>query len=509
MFLCKHHHRHALRCLFHLLLALCAVPKPFVGVVEAACSPNGHQFEARVEYQWSKERDAAFPIEVETSPGFKMLTCVTHSANFSLWEISEPCNDGMRSFFNDIVNLASSTEIKPFQNIYELYETNKERIADYSPPKPDEKNNVDGLVFGNTIDPQGFDNVTLSATIDQPFMSCFAMIWPSSDWFIGITKFNVCEMEDNPTSFKLNAFDAGLYRTSEYKEATESDREAPPEPFIRQVRGVGPSGYGWLFITDQNKGIDVNRNSESGVCFPADELITLASGDKMRMDQLSIGNSVMTPLLRHPLSSNLISDGLPNSRSNTSSRVYAFSHKHPKVMTTFLRISYVVKNNNETTMTSASSSRYPSSTSSRHGHVRLSPSHYIYRFQQTSHLSAHSAPDLAPASTVRVGDLLLISPSSGSVSTSLATVVDIRSVVATGLYNPHTLAGHMVVGDVVVSCYTQTVNPNVAVAALAPVRSAHQVGLWTVADMAVSFVSSVMRRRLAAHERLRSWLGVI
>lgn len=509
MSLCKRHHKHALRCLFHLLLALCAVRNPFVSVEGTNCSHADHQFEARVEYQWTKESDAAFPIEVETSPGFKMLTCVTHSENFSLWGSGEPCNLEMRSFFYDIVNRASSTEINPFDHIYYLYGNNTMSIADHA-PRRDGENNGDGLVFSNTIDPQGFDNFTLNATRDKPFMSCFAMIWPSSDWFIGISKVNVCGMEKNPIKFRLNAFDAGLYRTSEYKEAIKSDREAPPEPFIRQVRVVGRSGYGTLSITDKKvQVLNSNGNSESGVCFPADELVTLASGDKRRMDQLSIGDSVMTPPLRYPSWSNFTSDAVPKSRSNTSSRVYAFSHRHPKVMTTFLRISYVMKNINDTTMTSASSSRYPSSMSSRHGHVRLSPSHYIYRFQQTSHLSAHSTPDLTPASDVRVGDLLLISPSSDSASTSLSTVVDIRPVVARGLYNPHSLAGYMVVGDVAVSCYTQTVSPNVAVAALAPVRSAHQVGLWTVADMAVSFVSSAVRRRLAVHEHLHSWLGII
>lgn len=77
----------------------------------------------------------------------------------------------------------------------------------------------------------------------------------------------------------------------------------------------------------------------------------------------------------------------------------------------------------------------------------------------------------AAASTVRVGDVISVSHDTDET----ARVVAISTVRSTGLFNPHTIHGDIVVDRVITSTYTSAVHPSLARAALAPIRMLYRV----------------------------------
>lgn len=89
----------------------------------------------------------------------------------------------------------------------------------------------------------------------------------------------------------------------------------------------------------------------------------------------------------------------------------------------------------------------------------LTPNHYLYVNGR-----------LAVASTVKVGDSLMAKDGSTPLVTAVGTTQ------ATGLYNPHTMDGDIVVDGIVTSTYTSDINPGLAHAALWPVRMAYKLG---------------------------------
>jgi Hint module len=147
-------------------------------------------------------------------------------------------------------------------------------------------------------------------------------------------------------------------------------------------------------------------------CFPADATVQLETGVTVAMSSLSIGDSVSVGV-------------------GIFSRVFGFTHMDPSAVCIFL------------TLSTASGAA-----------IRLTPGHFIY-----------SNGDLVPASAVAVGDSLELS--SGEVS----AITSITTGFATGLFNPQTLEGSIVVDGVRASTYTTTVEPAFAHAALTPVRS--------------------------------------
>ncbi len=121
---------------------------------------------------------------------------------------------------------------------------------------------------------------------------------------------------------------------------------------------------------------------------------------------------------------------------NTYSEVYMFSHKDHNAVSTFVSIA-----------TSANQT------------IALSPSHYIY---------ANSK--LVAASAVVLGDVLIAADGSE------VTVVAVSQERNTGLFNPHTLHGDIVVNGIKASCYTAAVAPTLAHSLLWPVRMLYSLG---------------------------------
>ena len=99
-----------------------------------------------------------------------------------------------------------------------------------------------------------------------------------------------------------------------------------------------------------------------------------------------------------------------------------------------------------------------------HGHIKLSPSHYIYA--NNKHI---------PSKEVKVGDFL------HKQDGSLAAVKKIETVMSSGLYAPHTVSGKIVVNGHKASCYTTAVNPTIAHAALKPIGMLYEAGITSAA----------------------------
>lgn len=159
------------------------------------------------------------------------------------------------------------------------------------------------------------------------------------------------------------------------------------------------------------------------VCFPSSATVQLVDGTIKTMDNVELGDKVMT-------SNGVYSD------------VFMFTHKLANVKHSFV----VLKTNSGS-------------------EIALTAGHMLY---------VNGA--LASAGTVKVGDSL------ESASGNLVEVVSISSKIMTGLYNPQTAAGDVVVNGIRASTYTTAVNPKAAHALLAPLRGLFaRLGLATAA----------------------------
>ncbi len=156
-------------------------------------------------------------------------------------------------------------------------------------------------------------------------------------------------------------------------------------------------------------------SSGSSTCFPADAMVTVETGAQKRMDEVEIGDRV------------LVGDG-------SYSEVFMFTHRDESVTSEFIEI------------IEESGSR-----------LQLTQSHYLY-----------AGNSLKAAGSVKIGDSLRLSDGSRS------NVKRLRKVINTGLYNPQTCQGDIVVNGIIASTYTTTVHPSSAHSLLAPLRAAYQ-----------------------------------
>ena len=158
-------------------------------------------------------------------------------------------------------------------------------------------------------------------------------------------------------------------------------------------------------------------------CFPAKATVTLQDGAKKSMDTLKVGDRVMVG-------------------NNKSSEVYMFSHRLEDIETTFIKITTSV------------------------GDLMMTSGHYLY-------VNGH----LATAGTVKIGDSV-VSESGESV-----IVVGVSQERSTGLYNPHTMDGDIVVDGIITSTYTEAIAPTLAHSLLWPVRMLYTLGYDIVNGM--------------------------
>ena len=95
-----------------------------------------------------------------------------------------------------------------------------------------------------------------------------------------------------------------------------------------------------------------------------------------------------------------------------------------------------------------------------HGHIKASGGHYVYVDGQ-----------LKAMRLVRPGNMLQLH------NGTLTSAKKITVVNATGLYNPHTHSGDIVVNGYRASCYTEAIHPTIAHAVLKPFAILYTAGL--------------------------------
>lgn len=153
-------------------------------------------------------------------------------------------------------------------------------------------------------------------------------------------------------------------------------------------------------------------DDDGSACFPSSATVELVDGSTVAMSELSIGDVVKVG-------------------PNEFSRVFMFTHKMSDTVNKFVKL-----------------------TTSSGKQLTLTGGHYIY-----------ADGSLTAASNVVVGAELRLG--NGGVD----KVVSIQAGKDSGLYNPQTTHGDIVVNGVVSSTYTTAVEPSFAHAILAPFRS--------------------------------------
>lgn len=158
-----------------------------------------------------------------------------------------------------------------------------------------------------------------------------------------------------------------------------------------------------------------NQSNGGKMCFPASATAQLESGSTRRMDQLAIGDRVLT-------SPGVFSD------------VFAWTHHDPlHTSPGYVHIS----------------------TLSSHD-LTVTAGHFVY-----------ANGGAIPADAVRIGDTMM------SANGTCTRVVSVQRVTSRGLFNPQTLDGNIVVDGLACSTYTAAVAPGAAHALLAPLRMAY------------------------------------
>ena len=142
------------------------------------------------------------------------------------------------------------------------------------------------------------------------------------------------------------------------------------------------------------------------VCFAGETEVTVQEKGPTRMDQLQIGDKVLTSHV----------DGGYDYAS-----VYSFGHRAPSLEATFLQI--VVEHNKP---------------------LEISLDHMLYRYDD-----AGIKADLIPASYVKVGDTLVVANG----ETNAAKVQAVHKVTRVGMYAPFTGTGDIVVNHILASNY--------------------------------------------------------
>jgi len=190
--------------------------------------------------------------------------------------------------------------------------------------------------------------------------------------------------------------------------------------------------------TDMFKNLVGSYCTSSSVCFPAAETVVLQSGEVKKMEHLQVGDYV-------------------EDASGRFSKVYFFGHRVSDRESSYVRIQ------------------------TRNNALTLSPSHFLFVNGR-----------LELARNVKVGDRVELADGTSTLVSSVTS-----SVLARGVYNPHTYSGEILVSGIRASCYTGVMNPTIAHALLGPLRLADRMGIAIPAFLdadAPAFVTPIISR---------------
>lgn len=163
---------------------------------------------------------------------------------------------------------------------------------------------------------------------------------------------------------------------------------------------------------------DASPDSEDGdaKCFHSTGLVELEAGGTKTMADLSVGDRVKVG-------------------AHQFSEVFLFTHQDAAAESVFVNVT----------------------TQSGH-HIVVTPGHYLF-----------ADGGLIDSSDVSVGDMLSLGDGGAS------AVVSVSMIDGTGLFNPQTLDGSIVVNGVKASTFTTAISPNVARTLLSPLRALYSL----------------------------------
>lgn len=192
--------------------------------------------------------------------------------------------------------------------------------------------------------------------------------------------------------------------------------------------------------------------SSDSTCFPAFAIVNLWDGTTKAMHDLVVGDRVQVGM------------GL-------MSEVYGFSHFDPEARAVFSKLHTM------------------------NGTLTLTPTHHVL-----------TEEGFIAAAQVKVGNSLVLAQ-------GLRTRVQrVTTVISTGLYNPHTIDGKIVVDGFVTSTYTLAVEAQIAHSLLAPLRLLHMSPMrcdslsWLLYE---AQLSAIPQRWKNIHERAQGLLAAL
>ena len=212
---------------------------------------------------------------------------------------------------------------------------------------------------------------------------------------------------------------------------TLTDREQ--EYYMEHEHAIRKALVKYVLDNESSLRVLVARNEKLLICFPAASTVVTEGKGLVRMDELEVGDRVLTPA----------EDGTVHFED-----IFFFSHRDRHTRNIFLLVA----------------------TESGE-QITISPLHLI-------HVKTVDPPNtftLIPARKLCPGDTVFISQKQTyTPSLSTAKVSSISTVVREGLYCPHTSSGSVFVDNVLSSCYTTVVPARLAHALLRPVYWLYQ-----------------------------------
>jgi len=187
--------------------------------------------------------------------------------------------------------------------------------------------------------------------------------------------------------------------------------------------------------------LDTSIAARNGGCFPASATVELESGETCSMEDLSVGQRVLT----------VYHDG-----SLHYDDVITFIHRQPQLVTSFVVIA------------------------TADGHRLVATGDHLVFTSSAGGGGDHSAvsfSDLAPPTAVFMSqltnhsDAVYVASPGTKEHLLVSMVTSVNKVVARGVYAPLTASGTIVVDGVVASCYALVSSHRLAHAVMAPVRT--------------------------------------
>lgn len=403
------------------------------------CQASGN-YTLFFDFTWTTETDNSFPSTDIT--GFQGIICASHNEKYVLWERGDFVSSAVASYLNE------TSDPKPLLTELRGKRTEGGKdgkpVFDFHQSTELAPNNGD---FKLSLGVQGSNNYTK--------ISCISKISPSPSWFIGLSSEDLCCQSklNKSVSKPFLGWNGGIDASTQY-----TVQDPLPDADIEVVKilvDVAREGYGNITISAEDVASNLDNDTQPEQdqpkkqrrhsCFPANQLVMLENGNQIHLHQLKTNHRVRTA------STNITTD-------LSSSPIFLFTHRDHNTISQFIKLSYIDKNDvhqsNKTNLSTLS----------------LSPEHYIYRY-------IHNQPlRLVLANQIQIGDMLM------GFDGLPRQVETISNVYERGLYNPHSMDGNLIVGGILVSCYTSSIQPKIATALLAPIRILYHLNFHKILD---------------------------